>query len=101
MNLLSKVNFIETESKMGYLSLSLLKKSLLKYKEQGKPVKLICLENPQRYGKVVSLDFMKSIRELSEKFELPVYLDGSRVFSAALALGVEVKELAQYVDSLM
>lgn len=62
---------------------------------------LICLENAHSNGRVVSLANMKSIYELSRKHDIPVHLDGARVFNAATYLGVDVKEVTQYCDSVM
>jgi len=62
---------------------------------------VVCLENPSNSGSVVSLENFKQIREITNKFNIPVHMDGARVFNAAAALKVEVKEIAQYVDTLM
>ena len=64
---------------------------------------LICLENTHyRYGGiVVPLERFKEIREISEKYHLPIHLDGARLFNAAVYSGVTVKEYSQYVDSVM
>ena len=47
------------------------------------------------------LSNMKEIYELGEKYNIPVHLDGARVFNAATSLGVDVKEITQYCDTLM
>ncbi len=64
---------------------------------------LICLENThnRRGGCTISLEKMKSIREVTSKYDTPVHLDGARIFNAAHALGVEAREIASYVDSVM
>jgi len=62
---------------------------------------LICLENAYSNGRVVSLEYMKSIFEIAQKHSIPVHLDGARIFNAAISLGVEAKELARYADSVM
>ena len=62
---------------------------------------LICLENALGNGMVIPLENMKEIYAVAQKNNLPVHLDGARLFNAATTLGVDVKELAQYSDSLM
>jgi len=62
---------------------------------------LICLENAHSSGAVIKLSEMKAIYELAQKHEIPLHLDGARLFNAAHALGVDGKEVAQYADSIM
>jgi threonine aldolase len=60
------------------------------------------LENTQNRcgGTVLPVDYMKQVRVLADKHNLSVHLDGARVFNAAVALGVDVKAITQYVDSV-
>jgi len=44
---------------------------------------------------------IKAIHEVAEKHGMSVHMDGARVFNAAVALNVDVKELTRYVDSVM
>ena len=62
---------------------------------------LVCYENALTNGKVMSLEQMKDIYDTAKTHNLPVHLDGARLFNASVALGVEAKELAQYCDSVM
>ncbi|MBS4540061.1 low-specificity L-threonine aldolase [Clostridium sp. D2Q-11] len=64
---------------------------------------LICMENTHNMagGVVVPPSRMKEIFDIAKENNIPVHLDGARVFNAAVALGVDVKELTQYTDSLM
>ncbi len=62
---------------------------------------LICIENAHSSGHVIPLSNMKEIYELGNRYHIPVHLDGARVFNAATALGVDVKEITQYCDTLM
>ncbi len=61
---------------------------------------LITYENADSDGQVRSLEYMKRVRELADRYHLPVHLDGARIFNAATVLGVEAKEIAQYVDTI-
>ena len=60
---------------------------------------LICIENTFN-GRAVKIEYMKNIYDLAHKYNIPVHLDGARVFNAAVALGIEVSEIAQYADSV-
>jgi len=64
---------------------------------------LICVENTHNGagGTCWRLDQLKAIREVAQEKGLSVHMDGARVFNAAVALGVEVREIAEYADSVM
>lgn len=64
---------------------------------------LICLENTHNMagGMAIPLINMEEIYNLAKENNIPVHLDGARIFNAANYLNVEVKEIAQYVDSVM
>ena len=62
---------------------------------------LVCIENALSNGKVMTINQMKDIYDTAKKYNLPVHLDGARLFNASVALGVDVKELTQYCDSVM
>ncbi len=62
---------------------------------------LICVENALTNGKVMSLEQMKVIYDKAKEYNLPVHLDGARLFNAAVALKADAKELTQYCDSVM
>jgi len=74
---------------------SLIRIDDIHYPETG----LICLENALGNGCVVSLEDMKAVREMAIKRDVPVHLDGARIFNASASLGVDVKELTALVDT--
>lgn len=61
---------------------------------------LICMENALANGRVVPAETMKKIFETAHAHGIPVHLDGARIFNAAASLGVDVKELTRYTDTL-
>lgn len=65
--------------------------------------KLLCLENTHNYcgGTVLSVEQVKTLAELAHAHDMTVHMDGARIFNAAIALGVPVKELVNSVDSVM
>jgi len=64
--------------------------------------RLICLENTHNRcgGAVLTPEYTKAVCELAHRHGLAVHLDGARIFNAAVALGVDVKELVEDVDSV-
>lgn len=62
---------------------------------------LICLENAHSNGRAISLENMAEIRKVATKYNLPIHLDGARLFNAAAYLESNVKELTKNVDSVM
>lgn len=67
------------------------------------PTALICVENTHNRcgGTVLSVEQLESIASLAREHSIPVHMDGARVFNAAVALQIPVRQLAQPVDSLM
>lgn len=61
---------------------------------------LICLENALANGTVVPLDVMKGVYDVAKLHNIPVHLDGARLFNAATALGCTAKDITQYTDSV-
>jgi threonine aldolase len=41
------------------------------------------------------------IRSIADRLQLPVHLDGARLFNAAVYLGVEAREISRFADSVM
>lgn len=66
-------------------------------------VTLICLENTHNRacGRAIPVEKMKIIYDISRKFNVPIHLDGARIFNASTALNVDAKEIAKYADSVM
>jgi len=64
--------------------------------------RLICLENTHNRcsGAVLPPAYMAQVRALADQQGLAVHLDGARLFNAAVALGLEVEELARGADSV-
>jgi threonine aldolase len=63
---------------------------------------LICLENTHNNwgGAVIPLENFKAIRKVANENGLKVHLDGARIFNAAVALGVDARELTRGCDSV-
>jgi len=73
-------------NKNGEMDLTVLENAIRKEVQDWYPsTGLICLENAT-HGKAVSLEYMRKVREIANKYKIPVHLDGARIFNAAIAL---------------
>ena len=65
--------------------------------------RLLCVENTHNRGggTVVPLENLRGLRALAHENKLVMHMDGARVFNAAAALGVNVREITFFVDSVM
>lgn len=63
---------------------------------------VLCLENTHNRcgGAVLTPDYMAHVHAMAEQAGLPVHLDGARVFNAAVALNVDVRELTRHADTV-
>ncbi|HSW19561.1 MAG TPA: threonine aldolase family protein, partial [Ramlibacter sp.] len=86
----------------GEMDLNRVRETLRRgYTRDGQPTAMVVVESSHNYsgGTVPSLDYMKALRDLAHEAGAPVHLDGARLFNAALALGVGVRDLAALADS--
>ncbi|WP_047043409.1 low-specificity L-threonine aldolase [Vibrio mexicanus] len=60
---------------------------------------LLSLENTIN-GKVLPMEYLAEAREFVDQHNLSLHLDGARVYNAAVALDIDVKEIAKYFDSM-
>ncbi len=65
--------------------------------------RLICIENTHNRcsGSPLSPEYIDSVAALAGRRGIKLHMDGARVFNAAVALGVDVKELTRSVDSMI
>jgi threonine aldolase len=64
---------------------------------------LICIENTHNRhgGTIINPVQIKAISEVAHKHNMRCYMDGARIFNAAIASKVDVKEFTKHVDNLM
>ena len=57
--------------------------------------RLIVLENThnRRNGSPLEAAYMRSVKDLADKYKLKIHVDGARIFNAAVALNVNPKDL--------
>lgn len=63
---------------------------------------LLCFENSHNRagGSVTPVELHQKYREFADETRLKIHLDGARVFNAAVALSVPVREITSLVDSV-
>ena len=66
------------------------------------PTTLICLENTHNrcFGAAIKPNYVSKVKEIARKNNCKIHLDGARLFNAAVALNLNIKELTKDVDSL-
>ncbi len=62
---------------------------------------LICLENAHSNGRIIPLANMEQIYSIAKEHDIPVHLDGARLFNAAVGLGVKAPAVTAFCDSVM
>lgn len=63
---------------------------------------LICLENTHNRagGTYYTPDCLKAVKVVADKHNIPIHIDGARVFNAAVAQNLAVARLTEYADSI-
>lgn len=63
---------------------------------------LLCLENPHNRmgGRVLPLAYLEESRAFASEQQIPVHMDGARIWNASAAMGVPAAVIAEYADSL-
>ncbi|MEK3936024.1 GntG family PLP-dependent aldolase [Sporosarcina sp. FSL W7-1349] len=71
------------------------------FKQQD--VKLLCLENTNGYygGNCLTVSQVNEICMLADRFQIPIHLDGARMWNAAVSLQCEASDLARPTDTVM
>ena len=89
---------IENE-KDGTLSFEKLRAAIKPIDPHFARTTLLSLENTIN-GKVLPLDYLAKAREFVNEHGLKLHLDGARVYNAAIALNVDIREIAKHFDSM-
>jgi len=66
------------------------------------PTRLVCLENTHAHcgGILLPLEHVRAVRELCDRHDLRMHLDGARLFNAAASSGVPAAEYAAFFDTV-
>ncbi|MDP7557662.1 MAG: low-specificity L-threonine aldolase [Nitrospinaceae bacterium] len=87
----------------GTLNLKTLENSIRARDLHYPPTRLIALENTHNFcmGSPITPEYMTQVGDLARKHNLKVHVDGARIFNAAVALEIDVKDLTEETDSVM
>lgn len=89
-------------SKNGMVDLDKVKRTIRFAEDIHEPkTGVICTENAHSTGIVHSLSYMEELYGIAKENNIPVHLDGARIFNAASYLKVDASEIAMYADSVM
>lgn len=63
---------------------------------------LIVLENThnRKNGSPLDAAYMRSVKDLADKYQLKIHVDGARLFNAAVALEIDARDLVSDADSV-
>ena len=89
-------------ARRGAVDIDVLKATIRKPARNSMRTALICMETTHNAagGAVLPLAHMQAVHALAQDHGIGVHVDGARVFNAAVALGVEVREVARHTDSV-
>lgn len=87
----------------GYYDTSLIEELIQEKGIQRAKTALICMENTNNLnaGFVVSKENIDEVCNLGKKYNIPVFMDGARLFNAEAASGVDAKDLIEHIDVAM
>ncbi len=62
----------------------------------------IAIENTQNRcgGTVLGMAHLQDLRDIADRYEVPIHMDGARIFNAAIASDTPVEAIASYADSV-
>ncbi len=88
--------------KRGAMDVEALRETIRPMTRQHMGTALVWMENTHNRagGAVLPLAHMRAVYGLARDKDVPVHLDGARLFNAASSLGVPPGEIAQYSDSV-
>jgi threonine aldolase len=103
MTRLVRIKMIALDEPSGILDPDAVDRTIRDARAKGDDVRLLCLENTLNLagGIAVPVERIAALSQVARGHGLKVHLDGARVFNAATALKVDVKDIVRHVDSVM
>ena len=90
-------------SEAGVLAVSDVESAIRPTNDYHQPLtRAICVENTHNHagGVVWPLENLRALRDLADRHDLGIHLDGARLFNAAVALGVPARDITAYCDTV-
>ncbi len=90
------------KGKRGAMDVEALREKIRPLTRNNLGTALVCMETThnQAGGAVLPLEHMRAVHAAAHEHGIPVHTDGARLFNAAVALGVDARQIAQYTDSV-
>ncbi len=100
---MSGIAFMGVRAPRGLLTADMVATALTPDPYDVAVVDLVAVENTHNHGggAVLPVEELRAIGKAADQAEVPVYLDGARIFNASVASGTPVSEYASEVDALM
>lgn len=63
---------------------------------------LICLENTHNRhgGTILDMEYLKQVRDMAEDHEIPMHLDGARIWNAHIETGIRLEHYAEHFETV-
>lgn len=90
-------------SRFGEIELNLVEQRIRPQPRLGYPkTGVIAIENTHNRcsGVALKIEYLRELRDLADCYEVPIHMDGARIFNAAAASDVPVEEIARTADSI-
>jgi threonine aldolase len=99
---LSGVQARPIRAEQGRFSAADLKKAIRPKGVQSAISRVLCLENTYNLNRGIplSVDYLKEMADIAHSHDMTVYLDGARIFNAAVAFNMPLSKLCGPVDCL-
>ena len=86
----------------GTINIDLIENAIRQDNVHFPKTSLICLENTHNmcFGSPISIQYTNQVSRIAKKNNIKLHIDGARIFNAATALNIGVRELVQDADSI-
>jgi threonine aldolase len=86
----------------GTMNLMDIKNSIRDFDIHEPITKVICIENTHNVcgGKILPLEFIHELKEIAKQNNIPIHMDGARIWNAITATGIEPHKIVEDVDSI-
>ena len=91
------------EGRLGCPDPEEIERMMQREEEYRSGTRLICLENTHNRagGTIILPSKLRAIQDVAARHNISVYLDGARIFNAAIATGLNVKEFSHCTNNMM
>jgi threonine aldolase len=101
-SVISAVQLRPVESSFGEMDLNDVEKAIRPKDYYFPRTKLVCIENThnRHSGTIISLEYIKSLKEVLRKYDLKFHLDGARLWNAIVETGIKPNVWAECFDTV-